>query len=74
MKNTTLTFDDFLLEKAKKLADVVGISFNAWVNKLVSDAVENSQIETIEELFKISKLAHGNSKGKKWDRDSIYER
>jgi hypothetical protein len=74
MKNTTLTFDDFVLEKARKLAEGVGLSFNAWVNRIVSEAVEESQVQTVEEILKFSKSAKGDSKGQVWTRDSIYER
>jgi hypothetical protein len=74
MKNTTLAFDKFLLEKARKLADGFGMSFNAWVNRIVSEAVEESQVKTVEDIFEFSKLAKGNSKGQTWTRDSMYER
>lgn len=74
MKNATLSFDDFILEKARKLADDLGLSFNAWVNKIITKEVENLQSKTVSEMLDLSKAAKGNSKGKSWSRDEIYER
>jgi hypothetical protein len=74
MKNTTLSFDDFLLAKARKISDSLGISFNAWVNRLIKTEIEGSQKKQVEELFRIADEIGGSSKGKSWTRDELYER
>jgi len=74
MKNTTLSFDDFLLVKARKLTDSLGISFNAWVNRLIKTEIEGSQKKQVEELLRQAEELNGNLQGKSWTRDEIYER
>jgi len=74
MKNTTLSFDEFLLTKAREISDSLGISFNAWVNRLIKSEIEGSQKNQIQELFRVAEEISGNSKGKTWTRDEMYER
>lgn len=74
MKNTTLAFDEFLLERARKIADSLGVSFNAWVNRLVKTEIEGSQKNQITQLITLADKIAGSSKGKPWTRDEIYER
>jgi hypothetical protein len=74
MKNTTLSFDDFLLAKARNIADSLGISFNSWVNRLIKTEIESSQKQQVQELLRLADQLEGNSKGKSWTRDEIYER
>lgn len=74
MKNTTLSFDEFLLTKGREISDSLGISFNAWVNRLIKREIEGSEGKQIQELFKLAEQISGDSKGRSWTRDEIYER
>ena len=74
MKNIVLSIDDFLLAKAKKVSNSLGISLNTWVNRLIKTEIEGSQKKQVEELFRIAEEIGGSSKGKTWTRDELYKR
>ena len=74
MKNTTISLEDNILEKAKQVANSMGISFNAYIKMLIESSIQNSPKNIAEELVELSKKIQGNSNGEKWTKDDIYER
>lgn len=74
MKNTTISLEDNILEKAKQVANSMGISFNAYIKMLIESSIQNSPKNIVEELVELSKKIQGNSNGEKWTKDDIYER
>ena len=74
MKNTTISLEDNILEKAKQVANSMGISFNAYIKMLIESSIQNSPKHIVEELVELSKKIQGNSNGEKWTKDDIYER
>lgn len=74
MKNTTITLDKKILEDARRHSAKLGISFSKWVGKLIEDAIRRSPKKTMEDLLALSDDCAGNSNGKRWTRDEIYER
>ena len=74
MKNTTISLEDSILENAKKAANSMGISFNAYIKMLIESSTQNSPKNIAEELIELSKKIQGNSNGEKWTKDDIYER
>jgi cytochrome P450 len=74
MKNTSISLEPQLLEDGRRHAAKFGVSFNAWVGKLIKDALSREPEKHMEELMKLAKQSSGNSKGQRWKRDEIYQR
>jgi hypothetical protein len=74
MRNITITMDEKTLEDARQHAARLGCSFNAWVNKIIEDGVRRSPQKSMSELLALADQCSGNSKGKRWTRDEIYDR
>jgi hypothetical protein len=73
--NITLSIDQEVIEKARRQAEVLGTS----VNQLVRDYLEqlagmSDPVSDAEEFARLSRLANGNSKGWKFNREEIHER
>ena len=74
MRNTTITLDEKTLEDARAYAEKLGHSFNSWVNKLIREAIRRSPDASMKDLMHMADQIAGDSKGKRWSRDEIYER
>lgn len=75
MGNITLSLDDNLIkegrEYAKKNQDT---TLTSLIRKLLSETVMPASDDWIDECFSLMDKANGDSKGKKWTREGIYER
>ena len=69
-----MTIDEKILEDARRHASRLGCSFNAWVNKIIEDAIRRSPQKSMSELLDLADKCAGSSKGRRWTRDEIYER
>jgi hypothetical protein len=75
MPNITLSMDKKLIEKSRKYAEKQGKSLNALIRELLQKAVNTgSTSKNTNRLFDLMDKAAGNSKGKKWSREEIYDR
>ena len=73
--NVTLSIDDEVITGARRVAGAMGTS----VNQLVREYLEHLSGKTdlsldAAEFESLSRLAQGNSKGWKFDRDELHER
>jgi Family of unknown function (DUF6364) len=73
--NVTLSIDDEVLHRARRTAEVMGTS----VNQLIRDYLEqlSGKVEPGEdaaEFARLSRLAAGNSRGWKFNREELHER
>ena len=73
--NITLSIDDEVIRCARRQADVLGTS----VNQLVRDYLEQlagkrDPIADAAEFARLSRIAPGNSRGWKFNREEIHER
>jgi Arc/MetJ family transcription regulator len=73
--NVTLSVDDEVLQRARRKAGLLGTS----VNQLIRDYLEQlsgkvSPGEDAAEFERLSRLAGGDAKGWKFDREEIHER
>jgi len=73
--NVTLSVEDEVIEAARQRAKVLGTS----VNQLVRDYLEQlagkrDPDADAAEFEKLSRMANGNSRGWKFDRDELHER
>jgi hypothetical protein len=73
--NITLSVDDEVIRRARRQAEVLGTS----VNQLVRDYLERlaggrDPAAEAAEFARLSRLAPGNSRGWKFNREEIHER
>jgi hypothetical protein len=73
--NVTLSMDEELIVRARRLADRKGTS----LNQLIRDHLEaltalESRSTALEELETLWRNEAGDSKGERWTRDSLYDR
>jgi hypothetical protein len=72
--NLTLSVDEAVVEKARKVAEAQGTSLNALVREyLESLAGKGRGKEVAREMEKFWKESRGNSGGWKWNREELYE-
>lgn len=73
--NITLSVDDEVIRAARRRADALGTSVNQLVREYLKDlAGGNGSEADAAEFERLSRLAHGNSGGWKFNRDEIHER
>ena len=73
MANITLSLDDELLQKGREYATSRGTSLNSLVREYIKDLAYPTKEEVDGIISRLRKI-EGNSKGVKFDRDSLYER
>jgi hypothetical protein len=73
MPNITLSIDDNLLDAGRRYANAHNTSLNALIRDLLSEAVTNPSGDWLTEAFKLMDRAQGNSRGKKWKREDLYD-
>ena len=73
--NITLSVDDEVVESARQRAKVLGSSVNQLVREYLEQLAGKSDPDAdAAEFEKLSRLADGNSRGWKFDRDELHER
>ena len=73
--NVTLSVDEEIIQRARRRAEILGTS----VNQLVREYLEQLAGKTdpnadAAEFEKLSRLARGDSRGWKFDREELHER
>jgi hypothetical protein len=75
MANITLSVDDRVLERARKIAASMGTSLNGLVRRYLRQIADQSSPDEIVREFRDLSLGHdGRSRGWSFDRDEIHER
>lgn len=74
MPNITLSVDKDLLKKGRKYAQKKGKSLNSLIRELLTKEVEGKNSEWLDQFFELMDKANANSKGRKWNREEIYEK
>jgi hypothetical protein len=73
--NLTLSVDNEVLESARQRAKVLGTSVNQVVREYLEQLAGKTDPEAgAAEFERLSRLAAGNSRGWKFDRDELHER
>jgi len=71
----TLSVDDEAILRAHRRAEVMGISVNQLLREYLEQLAGTSDPnEDAAEFARLSKLAHGDSRGWKIDREELHER
>ena len=73
MPNITISLDEELLKSGRKYAEKHQTSLNALIRKLLEDTVRLQSDDWLEECFKLMDRAKANSKGRKWQREDLYD-
>jgi hypothetical protein len=71
--NITLSIEDELVERARAVAREQGTSLNALIREYVELLAGQLDGETILEQFEAMWATPGDSTGKRFDRDAIYD-
>jgi hypothetical protein len=73
--NVTLSIDEKLVERARRLAAAQGISLNQMIRRLLEEAAAASSVDhLVEELEGLWATDEGDSGGQKWRRGELYDR
>lgn len=73
--NVTLSIDEKLVERARRLAAAQGTSLNQMIRHLLEEATAASSVDQlVGELEELWAAAEGDSGGRTWRRDELYDR
>jgi hypothetical protein len=73
--NVTLSIDDEVIRRARRRAEALGTSVNQLVREYIEQlAGKSDPNEDAREFERLSKLAHGDSRGWKFNREELHER
>ena len=73
--NVTLSIDDETMQEARRRAETLGTSVNQLVREYLDEfAGRGNRKALVEEFLRLSDMAHGDSKGWKFNREEIHER
>ena len=73
MPNVTISLDEDLLRSGRQYAEKNQTSLNSLVRKLLEDTVRSQDSAWIEECFALMDRAGGDSKGRRWRREDLYD-
>ena len=73
--NITLSIDDEVIQKARQRAEAMGTSVNQLVRDYLGQLAGKSDANAdAEEFERLSRLARGNRRGWKFDREEVHAR
>jgi hypothetical protein len=73
MPNITISIDAALLKAGRSYAEKHQTSINALIRKLLQETVQSQSEDWRQECFDLMDRAKGNSQGKKWKREDLYD-
>jgi len=73
MANITISIDEALLKAGRKYAEKHQTSINGLIRKLLEETVESQSKDWLQECFDLMDRAKGNSRGKRWKREELYD-
>lgn len=73
MSNITISIDNDLLKTGREYAKKHHTSLNALIRKLLAETVTTTSKDWLEECFSLMDKSGGNSKGKRWSREDLYD-
>ena len=73
--NVTLSINDEVIQEARRRAEAMGTSVNQLVREYLEQLVgKNDPNANAAEFERLSRIAQGNSRGWKFNRDELHER
>ena len=73
MPNITISIDEALLKAGRKYAEKHQTSINALIRKLLEETIQSQTKDWLQECFDLMDRAKGNSRGKTWKREELYD-
>lgn len=73
MPNITISLDEELLKSGRRYAQEHQTSMNALIRNLLEQTVRFQSDDWLEECFNLMDRAGGNSEGRKWNREELYD-
>ena len=73
MPNITISLDEELIKKGRQYAAKHKTSINALIRKFLKQTVESQSVDWLDECFGLMDDAGGDSKGKRWQREDLYD-
>ncbi len=74
MRNITLSFPDEVVERGREYARRRGMSLNGLVREALRRMIETEERAATDALFTALDAAGGDSHGRTWNRDELYDR
>jgi len=72
--NVTLSIDDQILARARRLAQRRGKSLNEMIRDYLATLTVGDPREAVAELDRLWSEEEGDSGGRKWSREELYDR
>ncbi|MEE4606875.1 MAG: DUF6364 family protein [Desulfobacteraceae bacterium] len=72
MPNITISLDEDLLKSGRRYAEKHQTSVNALIRKLLEQTVRLQSDAWLEECFTLMDRSGANSKGRRWQREDLY--
>ena len=73
MPNITISIEESLLKAGRKYAEKHQTSINALIRKLLEETVQSQSKDWLRECFDLMDRAKGNSRGRTWKREDLYD-
>ena len=73
MPNITISLDKDLIAKGRRYAQKHRTSLNALIRELLETAVTPQNGEWLDDCFHLMDKAEGNSEGRSWRREDLYD-
>jgi len=73
MPNITISLDEDLLRSGRRYAEKHQTSLNALIRKLLDQTINIESTAWLDECFSLMDQAGGDSKGRKWRREDLYD-
>jgi hypothetical protein len=72
MPNITISLDEDLLKSGRRYAEKHQTSMNALIRKLLEQTVRLQSDAWLVECFDLMDRSGGDSKGRRWQREDLY--
>jgi len=73
MPNVTISLDDELIKAGRRYAQKHHTSMNSLIRKLLEQTVKTQTTDWVSECFELMDRAGGDSKGRGWKREDLYD-
>jgi len=73
MPNITISLEEDLLKSGRRYAEKHGTSLNALIRKTLSQTIRSESGDWLDECFDLMDQANGNSRGRAWNREDLYD-
>ena len=73
MSNITISLDEALVKSGRRYAEKHQTSLNALIRTSLEKTVRSPSDSWIEECFRLMDRANVNSRGRRWQREDLYD-